>query len=41
MRELLFGEVEWMVKGIDAKFGAIQAGRKISTQDGIVHDVEE
>lgn len=39
--ELLFGEVERMVERFDPEFGLIQAGGQISTQDGIVHDIEE
>lgn len=41
LRELLFGEVERMVESFDAELGALRAGGQISTQDSIVHDIEE
>lgn len=30
-----------MVESFDAEFGALRAGGQISTQDGVVHDIEE
>lgn len=41
LRELLFSEVQRVVKSLDGEFAGVQPGGQTGTQNTVVHHVEE